>query len=133
MVSIKSALVTLALSTTALAGVRCGSSELEAPKDQLQQCIDELHARDQELCTVPAGQLNMGFVHIGTAMITGVHNDGNTEEDTSSWCGHVADAAQEILDQCGGDKDTVSGSNEAYGNGNLSVNLIYRDEDGPDT
>lgn len=84
-VSIKSALVTLALSTTALAGVRCGSSELEAPKDQLQQCIDELHARDQELCTVPAGQLNMGFVHIGTAMITGVHNDGNTEEDTSSW------------------------------------------------
>lgn len=25
------------------------------------------------------------------------------------------------------------GSNEAYGNGNLSVNLIYRDEDGPDT
>lgn len=23
--------------------------------------------------------------------------------------GHVADAAQEILDQCGGDKDTVSG------------------------
>ena len=93
MVSMKSALVALAISTTALAGVSCGSGEDEltgieipaAPKDQLQQCIDELHARDQELCTVPAGQLNMGFVHIGTAAITGVHNGGISEEDTSSW------------------------------------------------
>lgn len=85
MVSIKSALVTLAMATTALAGVKCNSNDLEASKDELQQCIDELHDRGQELCTVPGGQLNKGFVHIGTAMITGMHNGDNTEEDQSSW------------------------------------------------
>lgn len=92
MVSIKSALVALAISTTALAGVECGKGYdeltgieiLAAPKDQLQECIDELHARDTELCTIPAGQLNKAFVHIGTAAIVGVHNDG-TSQDTSSW------------------------------------------------
>lgn len=85
MLSIQSALLTLALSTTALAGVECDGDSLQASKDQLQQCIDELHDRGQELCTVPGGQLNMGFVHIGTAMITGMHNGDNTEEDQSSW------------------------------------------------
>jgi hypothetical protein len=85
MLSIKSALLALALSTTALAGLKCDGDGLQASNDQLQQCIDELHGRGQELCTVPGGQLNMGFVHIGTAMITGMHNGDNTEEDQSSW------------------------------------------------
>lgn len=85
MVSIKSALVTLAMSTTALAGVRCRTSDYEATKDELQQCIDELHGRGTELCTVPAGYLNKGFVHIGDAMITGMHNGDSTDEDESSW------------------------------------------------
>lgn len=92
MVSMKSALVALAISTTALAGVSCGKGVDEltgneipaAPKDQLQECIDELHARGTEPCTIPAGQLNEEFVHIGTAAIVGSHNDG-TSEDTSSW------------------------------------------------
>ncbi|BCS27731.1 uncharacterized protein APUU_60779S [Aspergillus puulaauensis] len=133
MVSIKSALLTLAISTTALAGVQCDSDDVEASKDELQQCIDELHGRGQELCTVPGGYLNKGFVHIGTAMITGMHHGDNTEEDQSSWCSHIADAAQDALDECGKGKDTASGSKEAYGNGNILVSLIWRDEDGPDT
>ncbi|BCS29270.1 uncharacterized protein APUU_70840A [Aspergillus puulaauensis] len=98
MVSIKSALIALAMSTTALAGVSYG------------------------------GQLNKGFVQIGTAEIVGVRNGGMSEEDSSSWCGHIADAAQEILDQCGEGKDTADGSNEAYGNGDISVSLNYADE-----
>lgn len=85
MVSIKSVLITLAMSTTALAGVECGGFDKEASKAEHQQGIDELHSRGTELCTVPAGRLNIGLVHIGKAMITGMHRDPRAEEDESSW------------------------------------------------
>ncbi|EPS35341.1 hypothetical protein H072_11320 [Dactylellina haptotyla CBS 200.50] len=84
------------------------------------ECINYLASLGGQACVATVS--GQSFCRRGQTQITGLSRLGGGQNAISS-CNDVARGAGQILDRCTRGDGTVRGANEAWGNGNLLVDI----------
>ncbi|KAK6538579.1 hypothetical protein TWF694_010157 [Orbilia ellipsospora] len=88
--------------------------------DEAVECINYLASLGGQDCVATVS--GQSFCRRGQTQITGLSRLGGGQNAVSS-CQDVARGAGQILDRCTRGDGTVRGANEAWGNGNLLVDI----------
>ncbi|KAJ1325376.1 hypothetical protein MN608_08567 [Microdochium nivale] len=90
-----------------------------ARQNEAAECINYLASLGNQACVSSVNAVS--FCRRGETQITGISKTGHNGATSS--CQNVARAAGAIMDRCSRGDGTVRGQNEAWGNGNLLVDI----------
>ncbi|RJE24356.1 hypothetical protein PHISCL_03304 [Aspergillus sclerotialis] len=120
MMFLKATIISLLTSSIAVLGAPSCSDSPNVPVDDVQVCVDELHSENGD-GTTTCEAISNGIELSGSGSAT-IWGTSSGVDSTTSYCGHVADSVQEIIDSCTKDGLT-GGSNVAVGNGDFIVEV----------